>query len=259
MFQAIDILREMFPIYMLVFTRVSAMLLTLPVFGYQTVPGKVRLMLSLAITLLIAMPLSKEMTITYDSHWELFSIVGSELLIGLMIGIGARFIFEAVTIAGSFISMQVGMGMMQVVDPNSSQQQPIVSQLLFMVVLVYFLALDGHHMLLEALFNSFKLIVPGGARFQSELGVHFISGGSLMYDLAFRLAAPALVFLILIDISLAFVTRMMPQANIFFISLPLKLGVGMVILILTLNIVQLMFAYLMQNLALFLDELLQLL
>lgn len=256
MYQSIDALRELFPVYMLVFARISAMLQTLPVFGYQTVPGKIRLMLALALTIIVGVPLSESVTIVISSLPNLVLLVMIEVFIGLLIGIAAKFLFEAVSIAGSFISLQVGLGMMQVVDPNSSQQQPIVSQLLFMVVLIYFLTVEGHYVLIETLVKSFEMVQPGGAVFQARIGEHLINGGSLMYDIAFRLAAPALVFLILIDIALAFVTRMMPQANIFFISLPLKLGVGVVILILTLNIVQLMFAYLMMNLNEYLQQLL---
>jgi len=256
MYQSIDALRELLPLYLLVFARISAMLQTLPVFGYQTVPGKIRLMLSLALTLIVAVPLSEGVKVVITSLPDLLLLVMMEVFIGLLIGLAAKFLFEAVSIAGSFISLQIGLGMMQVVDPNSSQQQPIVSQLLFMVVLIYFLTVEGHYVLIETLINSFEMVHPGGVVIQARIGEHLINGGSLMYDVAFRLAAPALVFLILIDIALAFVTRMMPQANIFFISLPLKLGVGMVILILTLNIIQLMFAYLMMNLNEFLQQLL---
>ncbi len=247
MFELIDHIRELMPIYTLVFCRLSALLISMPIFGSATISAKVRVMMAVALTMIIAPTLATEQVIVFESTSALVIAITLEILVGLLMGFGVQVIFESFSIAGSFIGMQMGMGIMQILDPNNQEQQPIISQFWVMLMIVVFIITNSHHLLVETLYRNFHVILPGTAVFEPALGRAIISWGSLMFELAIQFAAPALIFLILVDFALAFMARVMPQMNIFFISLPLKIGVGIVMLIISLNIVQMMFAYIIQQ------------
>ena len=248
MFELIDHIHELMPIYTLVFCRLSALLLTMPIFGSATIAPKVRVMIAVVLTMIIAPALATQQVIVFESVWTLAIAVTVEIVIGLLMGFGMQVIFESFSIAGSFIGMQMGMAIMQIMNPNSQENQPIISQFWVMLMIIVFVVTNSHHLLLETIYRNFSIILPGTAVFEPALGRAIISWGSLMFELGVQFAAPALIFLILVDFALAFMARVMPQMNVFFISLPLKIGVGIVMLIISLNIIQMMFGYIIQQL-----------
>ena len=101
----------------------------------------------------------------------------------------------------------------------------------------------GHYFLIATIFQNFDLIHLGSAAFHAAAGREVLHGGTIMYDLALKFAAPTMVFLLTVDVSIAFMARVMPQLNVFFISLPLKIGIGIFLLILSLKIFQSLFSY----------------
>ena len=109
-------------------------------------------------------------------------------------------------------------------------------------MIIFFLVTNSHYFLIETLFQNFSLIQPGAGNFSGAVGGSFIRGGSIIYELALKFAAPALIFLLLVDISIAFIARVMPQMNVFFVSLPLKIGVGIMVLIVSLRLFQVLFS-----------------
>ena len=243
MFDVIDQLSLHIPLYLLVFGRISAMVLTMPVFGYSTVNTKVRLILSVSLTAIIAPLLIGKFTATYTT-WLPFAVdMMREVFVGLLIGYGARLVFEGITIAGAFIGMQMGMAIMNVFDPSSQQQQPIISNFWLLVMVIFFLVTNSHYFLIATIFENFNMIKLGTAEFHPVIGREFIRGGSIMYDLALKFAAPTMVFLLVVDVAIAFMARVMPQLNVFFVSLPLKIGIGIFLLIISLKIFQSLFSY----------------
>ena len=156
---------------------------------------------------------------------------------------GWKSVFEGITIAGAFIGMQMGMAIMNVFDPSSQQQQPIISNFWLLVMVIFFLVTNSHYFLIATIFENFNMIKLGTAEFHPVIGREFIRGGSIMYDLALKFAAPTMVFLLVVDVAIAFMARVMPQLNVFFVSLPLKIGIGIFLLIISLKIFQSLFSY----------------
>ncbi len=98
---------------------------------------------------------------------------------------------------------------------------------------------------------------PGTSHFSAGIGQTFIRGGALIYEMAVKFAAPAMIFLLLVDISIAFIARVMPQMNVFFVSLPLKVGVGIMVLIISLRLFQVLFSYIYNELENFVFTIIQ--
>lgn len=240
MFEFIDILSKNVPGYMLVFIRISGMVVTLPIIGSSVINPKVRVLFVFIFTLII-FPIVDTYTLSINSLPELIFNVSRELLIGLIIGFGARVIFEAFTMAGGFVGRQMGLAMANVMDPSSQQQVPVVGQFWTFLMITYFFVADGHYLFIETLFKNFELIPLGGGTFTPKLGQGIVYSGSMAFNIAIRFAAPTMIFLLLVEAAVALTVRVMPQMNAFFVSLPLRIGCGLIALIASLNIFQLLF------------------
>jgi len=248
MYELIDKLSIWMPYYLLVFLRLSAMVTTMPILGYATVNARIRIMLAFILTIIIAPLLGSHTMVEITSVLQLFVLGMKEIFIGLIIGFGARLIFEGFSMAGAFIGLQMGMAIMNVFDPTQQQQQPIISQFWLFIMIIFFLVTNSHYFLIETLYQNFSIIHLTKGEFTPQLGQTIIQGGSLIYEMALKYAAPAMIFLLIVDISLSFVARVMPQMNIFFVSLPLKISVGIIVLIISLRIFQVLFSYIYNEL-----------
>lgn len=241
MFELIDKAHIIVPGTMLVMARLSGMFLTFPVFSAEFINNRIKITLIVLFTLLISPSF-------YTSYPEINSIapliyyVIIEVVVGFTIGFGTRVIFGSLNIAGSFIGRQIGLSMAQVVDPNTNQQTPIISQLLSLVMVIYFVVSNGHYILIETFYNNFKIIPLGLAVFPSALGRNVIMTGGESFVLALHFAGPTIIFMLLVESAVAISVRVMPQMNAFFITLPLRIGCGIFAMINSLNIFQLMYS-----------------
>ena len=232
------------------------MLAVLPIFGYATVLPRVRAFLALGLTFIVAPGLPLISSEVFNSFTAVFWLCGREIFTGLIVGYGARMIFEAIAMAGAYVSMQIGLAMINIFDPGMESQQPMISSFWMLVLTLIFLTTDSHYLFIETLYHNFAVVGLGQASFPNVLGETLVYGSSLIFDIALRFAAPAIVFFIIMEIAMAFMARVMPQMNVFFVALPVKISVGMVVLILSLNMFQTMFGYLYGNIEFMIEHLL---
>jgi len=247
MFGLPDQIQNWLPSTMLVFVRLSAMMIIMPIFGFSTVAPRIRITLSVILTFLIAPIVGENFHTEYTSTAVLLVDVMREIMIGLIVGFGARIIFEAFTLAGGFVSFQMGLAIMNVLDPNSGNNAPVIGNFWLMVIITFFVVTNSHHFLVEVIYYNFEAIPLNEAKFDPATGEYLIRAGSLLYELAVRFAAPMMILMLLADVAIAFSARVMPQLNIFFISLPMKLGVGIFMVLMSLKIFQSMFGYIYNN------------
>ncbi len=210
---------------LLVFVRVGGLLVAAPFFSRPFVPVPVKVMLAALLAFVLAGfatgPLPAHIT-----HRLGFGVaLGVEAATGALLGFGARFVFFAVQVAGEAIGFQMSLGLAQAYSPVGDASNP-VGQLLGFSFLLIFLVLDGPAHLVRAMAGSFEVVPLGGAR----LG----AGGALLAGwtgaflaTAVRLAAPFMVAILLLDAALGIFARVVPQADLFAISLPAKLVLGM--------------------------------
>jgi len=249
----IDQIAAKLPVYLLILVRISAIIMVIPVFGYSTVSGRIRLALAFALSVIVFFKIQYA-DLIIQSLMEFFFLLSRELLTGLVIGFGARLIFEALNMAGDFVGRQMGLAMANVLDPSSQENVPIVGQFWFLLTIIYFLSVNGHHYFIRTIINQFSVIPLNGSSLNVALGSQFIKGGTQIYVIAVKIAAPVLILLLTVDTALALVARVMPQMNIFIVSLPLKLGVGLFAILSSLSIFQLLFGVFYSRLTGFVDE-----
>lgn len=230
-------LQKNVPLFLMVFARLSGLLWTLPLTSYTTVPNRVRVGLAILFSMIV-IPVLPSTTLDVNTMIGLSLAILMELVVGLVIGFGGRIIFEAFNMAGSFVGRQMGLLLANVLDPTSQDQTPLMSQLWFFLLLMIFLVTNGHYLLIELLAKHFQSIPLMGATLTPDAGRTFVGTFQTALSLGLSLGLPAMLFLLVVDTAIAFTARVMPQLNIFFVTLPIKIGLGFIVLIISLDIFQ---------------------
>ena len=186
----------------------------------------------LAITFaVILIPVVSKMQLpVIDSIWMLVAIAIKEMLIGFIIGLFFAILFNAVRMGGNIIGYQIGLLVAQVMDPETNSNVSMVGEFLYTLALLIFLAIDGHHAILSAFADSYKMIPVGIFNFAGPAGEMLIKFTAYAFTIAIKLAAPVMITLFLVTVSLGIVARTVPQMNIFIVGLPLKIGIGFLVL-----------------------------
>lgn len=212
----------------LVFVRISGLLMVAPFFGQQTISVRIRVLLAVVMAYAMTGILDTELPDFVMNGFGFMVAVGIEAFTGILLGFTAQFVFYAVQFAGEIIGFQMALGIAQIYDPLNGQTANPIGRLLSLSFVLLFLIIDGHHILLRALATSFEVVPIGGALLQAG-GPLLLEWTADFFTTALRLAAPFMITILLIDVTLGVFARMVPQANLFMLSLPLKLSVGLLI------------------------------
>lgn len=213
--------------------RIAALVTAMPVFGSALVPVRVRLMLALAITSVVA-PLLPAGPVVEPFSLQAGMLVVQQVLIGVAMGFAMQLVFSAVVTGGQVIAMQMGLGFASMVDPQNGTQVPVLSQFYLLLVTLLFLGMDGHLVLVEMVVESFHT-VPIAADGLTRNGFwNLAAWGSQMFAGAVWLSLPAVASLLVVNIAFGVMARAAPQLNIFAIGFPVALIMGFVVMLFTL-------------------------
>lgn len=215
--------------FVLVFFRLAGMMLFAPLFGSTRIPRRVRALLILVLAFSIAPGVPP--AALPSSTWGLAMAIGGEMAFGLAMGMALSLVFVAAQWAGEMIGQQMGLNLSEVFDPQFGSSGSVLGEMYFMLTLVIFLAVDGHHAMLLGVRDSFVALPLLDVRvdrpvFDTVVG---LLGGATV--LAIRLAAPMLVTMLIVDLVLGLIGKTMPQMNVMSAGLTLRSVVGMVIVI----------------------------
>ncbi|MDR0305802.1 MAG: flagellar biosynthetic protein FliR [Chitinispirillales bacterium] len=218
--------------FMLMFVRVMSMMMLMPVFGATYVPAQVKVALSLLLTsaLFSVQRVSglSSIDISEFSIGLFFLLVFKEAIVGFIIGFASTFLFTAVNFAGRMVDTMMGFGFVELTDPLSQESVTVLGQLKLILFTILFLLFNGHYFLLITVQKSFELVPMFEAVFPADpMLAHFTYLVANIFILGFKLAAPVFVVLFLTMVALGIVARTVPQMNIFFVGLPLKIALGL--------------------------------
>ena len=224
-----------FSVYLLIFVRIASFFITMPIFSYRTIPAQHRIGISALLAWIMYYTVSSP---GFEIDGLFLLLVLKEAMVGLIIGFFAYMLFSAVQTAGGFIDFQMGFSMANVIDPQTGAQSPLMGQYLYTFALLFLLAIDGHHLLLNGIFYSYQLIplttefLPFGDEQILTLMIHFFTQS---FVIAFQMSIPIVGSLFLVDIALGIVARTVPQMNIFVIGFPIKIIVSLILLVVTMS------------------------
>jgi len=224
----------------LILVRITSFFVVAPFFGMRAAPGLVKASLGFIVAVLL-FPLLGEPQNVYFNSWAYVLAVLNEALTGLALGFIANLIFSAIQVAGQILDVHMGLAMASILDPQNATRTTLVGQFLAILGLLLFFEFDGHHALLLALKESFKFIPLGGVDLDGGIVWAVVKIFCRMFSLALRLASPIIAMLVLSDLALSLVARTVPQLNVFILGFPLKVGLGLLILIAILPLLAVVF------------------
>jgi len=217
-------------LFLLVFLRIGAILLTIPVFESNTIPHLFRLALAFAVSLILFPLLKLNPMPVAGSIFALGIDAAREILLGLTIGFSVKFIFAGIQMAGQLAGYQMGLAIAEVLDPADSQQIPLLAQFNNLVALLIFLAINAHYWFIKALVQSYRIVPPLSAHFGSSLMEQLIQLGGNMFVIAIQVGAPVIAVLLVTSAAFGLIARTVPQMNVFIVAMPMKIGVGLIFL-----------------------------
>ncbi|TCS07528.1 flagellar biosynthetic protein FliR [Caulobacter sp. BK020] len=219
----------------LVFARIGAMVMLMPGVGETVVPPRIRLSFAVLMAMLLAPLVSKSIVTVPSSVGAVGGAVLHEVLVGLMIGAVLKLFVTALSTAGEIISIQTTLSFAQTTNPAGAPSSTSVATFLSMLGLTLIMVTDLHHLFIGAMAKSYDLFpfsrpVPVGDA--AELAVRTVADS---FKLGLQLAAPVLVFSIVFNLATGLVGRVMPSFQIFFVTSPLSVILGLSLLGLSLG------------------------
>jgi flagellar biosynthetic protein FliR len=156
-------------------------------------------------------------------------LLAQEVLCGLALGLAARFVFEAIQQGGMLIGREMGFYEASIIDPSTGQEVESFALYLETIFILLFFAVDGHHLLLRLIARSFQVLPVAGQMDFGALAAGVLAAGSAMFLFALKLAAPVLAAFLVLAVVLGVLARVLPEMNVLMTSLPLRVGMGLVI------------------------------
>ena len=216
---------------MAIFTRLSGLLRSAPLFSTYPIPAQVKIWLAASIAFIL-FPIVQTNTnfITPNSVPALTLILFKEFLIGYAIGFCANIIFVGIELGVNTFTIQMGLSADQALNPASGGNSPVITQAFTFLASMLFITLGAHQWLFAALYNSFKDMPVGYLiSFSPNLIEQIVIITSQIFSVGLGVALPIFGILFITDVLLGFTSKMMPQMNIFMVSLPLKIYLGLLL------------------------------
>jgi flagellar biosynthetic protein FliR len=213
--------------------RIMALIAASPLLGNSAVPASVKLSLGVMIAAIVA-PAVPAWPATDPMSWAGLLIVMQEMLIGLAMGFSIRIIFAAVEMAGEISSLTMGLGFATFFDPTTQGRSSAISQFLSLVATMAFLAVNGHLVLLSALVESFSTLPVSAIPVYGGGFKQLADWGGMIFSVGVQLSLPIVAALLITNVALGILTRAAPQLNLFGIGFPITLGVGLLVIAMTL-------------------------
>ena len=214
-------------IFLLVMIRCSVVLFFLPIFGSRNWP----LLAKMGFVILLSFILFPK---AREQAWALPALVTdyglvvvTELLFALCLGLGINLVFAAIQMGGQVVGFQLGFSIVNVIDPQSGSQISIIGQFLYLMSILLFLALNGHHLFISTLADSISIIRPGQINLDAGMFKQIMRLTLLMFELSIKLVAPAVAVLLFAKTTMGVVAKAVPQINIMIVSFPLNIGIGL--------------------------------
>jgi flagellar biosynthetic protein FliR len=190
------------------------------------------LVISLVLLPLVKVEVSAVLFEPVGFGWYLIA----ELMIGLILGLTIKMVFAGIQLAGEFMGYQMGLAMASMFDPQSGGNNTVTAEFNYLVALLFFLALDGHHWFIKTLVESFREVGPGVFQVRAGLYDYILQLSGKMFVIALKLSAPVMAIILFIHMALGLTAKMVPQINLLMASFPLTIGLGLIFLALSIEL-----------------------
>jgi flagellar biosynthetic protein FliR len=214
-------------VWMLVLTRLSGLMMTLPALGQERIPRVVRIAMVGLMTVIIA-PVAPLPNYVPQGVWSLASLMACELFVGLILGTIVTWLIGMVAVAGQLLDMQMGFAFAQMVDPATSNSSAFSGTILIQCTVLFIVVSGLHHQMIFALVESYNILPMGNA--PPIKPVEMITLFGFLLAKGFQLAMPVLMVLMFVNVLEGFAAKFMPQLQLIQLAFPLKIAAGLFVL-----------------------------
>lgn len=239
-----EIMVNHFLILLFIFIRITAAFFTAPLYSNQSVPVMVRVAVAMVVAYIIFSFIDKSTIELEVTMWFIFSNVIKEIITGAVLGFSINLLFYAISFAGSIMGFDIGLAMAQVFNPIEEMTSNLVGQIFHTLAILVFLIINGHHYIISAINYSFTVVPIGYFTITEDVYDYIIKMGATVFILAVKIASPILVSYFLVHIAEGILARIIPQMQVFFVTYPLKIGLGIFLIIVSLPV----YVYVIKNL-----------
>jgi flagellar biosynthetic protein FliR len=222
------------PVYVLVLFRIAGMMVWAPLLGSQQIPKRIKALMACVLAAGVTPGLSLSVSLP-QTAWGLALAIGGEIIFGAAMGMILSLIFIAAQWAGEIIGQQMGLSLGQTFDPQYGANGSMIGDVYFFLALLIFLGINGHHAMLQGVYDSFQVLPLASVGMDRPLFGMLIGLFQGATVLAMQLAAPILVTMLVLDVVLGFVGKTVPQLNIMTAGISLRSLVGIAVLVVGLS------------------------
>jgi flagellar biosynthetic protein FliR len=241
----LDIVIKKYEIFLLVFVRMTGIFVMTPIFSRNSIPNAFKIGFAFFISLIVMTTISpNQFSLNTDNT---VILIVRELLVGLIVGFISYLFFTTLYIAGQIIDMQIGFGMVNVLDPQHRVQVPVVGNFFYIIAIFILLIINGHHTLIEAVIASYKILPIGQYVIVDGVYLNIIKIITEIFIIGFKISGPILATIFITNVMLGILARTVPQMNVFIVGMPLKIIVGFIIMIFTMPLYILALQHIFNN------------
>lgn len=222
-------------LFTLILTRVSGLVMTAPIYGSSDVPIQARALLAFSLAVLVTPTQFGTLIEPPGTLPNYLTFIGSELLVGVALGLGVLVLFSGVQVAGQLIGRVSGTALSDVYDPAFGEEVPQFARLLFLLAMAVFVAVGGHRIVMAGLLDTFEAIPPGSRLVPLSLVDTFERLLTQSFSLGIRASAPVVTALLLATVVLGLISRTLPQLNVLMLGFGLNAILTFGVLALTLG------------------------
>jgi len=216
--------------FVLVLLRVSTILVMMPILGHKTVPVRIKAGLSLVITFLIFPFVRKVIPAVSPDFIPMILQMAEEVMVGVVIGFAVKVVFTGIQYAGELIGLQMGFSMANVLDPMNNINVSIISEMQYLMALLIFLSINGHHVFIMVIADSYRILTPFGFHMTGPLAQAILTLSQNIFVIAVKASAPVIAVMLFTNLGMALIARTVPQINILIVGFPLQISVGLIFL-----------------------------
>ncbi len=213
--------------FLLGLVRASGLIVTAPLFQSRSIPAKAKALLAGALALTVAPYIHSDLDLEAFSFWMAVATLIQEMIVGLIMGLMVNLTMYALQLAGYFFDVPMGFGMINILDPQSGTEIPLLGQFNAILAGLIYLAVDGHLTLISSFIKSYDVIKPGSFFFHREATGVFLKAFSNMFYLGFKIGIPVVGTIFLADVALGIISKLIPQINVFVMGFSIKIVVGL--------------------------------
>ncbi|MBU3159026.1 fused FliR family export protein/FlhB family type III secretion system protein [Clostridium frigoris] len=213
--------------FIMVLLRISAFFMSLPIFFPKSAPAMLKVGFCIVFTYIIMPGINYQNVNLITNNATLIIFCVSEVVTGLMLGYLTKFCFYSAQMAGQLMDFQIGFSMMSMFDPISNDNVTLLGNLLYWVSMVMFFVVDGHHMLIRAIIDSFNNVEIGKFILSQQTAMMMVKVFIEFFTLGLKIAIPVILIIIITDLSIGLVSRTVPQLNVMILGMPIKIVIGL--------------------------------